>query len=349
MPNARRFFTRKFEASRWSSASIQDELKKAESSCNYEARGYGVKAVIPIARAKKLLEKTEAVFLPMNHPYYEEVSDAIMETLEPFADAFEKAGIDEAYLDVTSRSRGEFPEAELIARDIKTKVYAQEQITCTIGVAPNKLLAKMASDYNKPNGLMVISTEEVASFLKNMEIIKIPGVGSKTGEKLRQLGVQTVQDLAAVGSSVLSETLGTALGNYLYNAARGEDDEPVQAREQPTQVSRIATLKTNTHEIYEILPVLSALAHSATEKLSQKSLTCKTVSMIAILSDLSIHTKSRTLDSATSDEKIISQTSEELISQFLSTTPDVMMRRVGVRLSGLSKQSGQTVMSKFLQ
>jgi len=319
------------------------------STSNYQARKYGVKAGIPIARARKLLEKTDAVFLPMNHPYYEGVSDAIMETLEPFGDSFEKAGIDEAYLEVSSRIHGDFQQAEQIAREIKQKVYAQEQITCTIGVAPNKLLAKIASDHAKPNGLMAVRPEDAISFLQDMEVSKIPGVGTKTEEKLRQLDVRTVRELTTLDVTVLSKTFGTTLGNYLYQAARGQDDEPVEGRNQPTQISRIATLKRNTHDVSEIIPVLGELAHSATAKLNQKSMTCKIVSMIAILVDLDIRTKSRTLDSPTNDEKIITQASKDLAGQFLNTTPNVTVRRVGVKLSGLSAQSGQTVISKFLQ
>lgn len=317
-------------------------------TCNYEARSYGVKAGIPIARARKLLDETDAVFLPMNRPYYEEVSNTIMETLEPFGDAFEKAGIDEAYLEVTSRSHGDFQQAEQIAREIKQKVYAEGQITCTIGAAANKLLAKIASDYNKPNGLMVVRPEGAASFLRDLEVSKIPGVGSKTEERLRQLNVKTIQDLATLDTSVLTRVFGSALGNYLYHAARGEDDEPVEAREQPTQISRIATLKRNTHNASEILPVVGELAHSAITKLNQRAMNCKTISIIAILADLSIRTKSRTLESPTNDERVITQASNDLVGQFLNSTQNVAVRRVGVKLSGLSTQSGQTVISKFL-
>ncbi len=319
------------------------------STSNYQARSYGVKAGMPIARARKLLEKTDGIFLPMNHPYYEEISDGIMETLEPFPDAFEKAGIDEAYLDVTSRSNGDFQKAEQIAREIKQAVYAQEQITCTIGIGPNKLLAKIASDLNKPNGLVTIRPENVRPLLQNMEVGKIPGVGNKTQEKLRELNVRTVQELTTLDISVLARTFGNAMGSYLYNAARGEDDEPVQGRDQPIQISRIATLKRNTNNASEILPVLDELAHSASAKLNRRTMTCKTVSIIAILSDLSIHTKSRTLDSPTNREKIITQTSEDLTLQFLNATPSVTIRRVGVKLSSLSMQSGQTVISEFLR
>jgi DNA polymerase IV (DinB-like DNA polymerase) len=318
------------------------------STCNYEARKYGVKAGIPITRARKLLEALDAVFLPMNRPRYEEVSDRIMEIIEPFGDSFEKAGVDEAYVDLTSKTTGDFRQAEKIAHEIKQRVLAEEEITCTIGVAPNKLLAKIASDRNKPNGLTVVTPEDVSAFLADLSVNKIPGVGKKTEEELDKLKVKTVDQLASLNVSVLHETFGNSLATYLYRAARGEDDEPVRDREQPTQFSRIATLKRNTHEASEILPILKDLANSVTGKLIEKAMTCKTVSIIAILGDLSIHSKSRTFDSPTYDQETIAQTSADLIEQFLQSDPGALVRRVGVKVSGLSARSGQTDISKFL-
>jgi len=319
------------------------------STCNYQARNHGVKAGIPIVRARKLLEAADATFIPMNRPHYEEISDRIMDILEPFGTAFEKAGIDEAYLELTPSINGDFQKAEQIAREIKQAILKQEQITCTIGVAPNKLLAKIASDHNKPNGLTVIRTEDIKAFAGELQVNRIPGVGRKTEQKLHQLKVERVDQLARLDLSVLHEAFGSNLGNYLYRAARGEDEEPVKGREQPTQVSRIATLKKDTCEISEILPLLEELASSATLKLTQRAMTCKTVSIIAILGDLSIHSKSKTFESPTSEERIIAQASRDLITQFLKSAQSAPIRRVGVKLSGLSNQSGQTDISRFIE
>jgi DNA polymerase IV (DinB-like DNA polymerase) len=318
------------------------------STCNYEARKYGVKAGTPITHARRLLGTVDASFLPTNRSHYAEVSDRVMATLETFADTFEKAGIDEAYLDITSGTKGDVNRAQSIAREIKQKVFEQEEITCSVGVAPNKLLAKIASDLNKPNGLTVIRPENVRSFLGELSVYRIPGVGKKTEEKLDQLKVKTISQLATLDFSVLHEIFGSALGSYLYKAARGEDDEPVEDREQPSQLSRIATLKRNTRDISEILPLLEDLANSATAKLAEKAMTCKTVSVVAILSDLSIHSKSRTLESPTFDMRTIAQASKDLFGQFLQAEPTATVRRVGVKLSGLSGRSGQTDISKFL-
>jgi DNA polymerase IV (DinB-like DNA polymerase) len=318
------------------------------STCNYEARKYGVKAGIPIVRARKLLQEAQGVFLPMNKPHYEEVSDRIMGILEANGDHFEKAGIDEAFLDLTSRTRGDFRKAEQIAVEIRREVLEQEQITCSVGIAPNKLLAKMASDRNKPNGLTVVAPEHVSEFLGGLPVNEIPGVGRKTEEKLEQMEIRTIDQLAAIDVSILHQKFGITLGTYLHRAALGEDDNPVKERDQPTQFSRIATLKTNTHQASEILPLLGTLASAVSEKLAMKTMICRTISVIAILADLSIHTRSKTLESPTCDEKTITQVSAELIEQLLQSMPSATVRRVGVKLSALSIRSGQTNISKFL-
>lgn len=318
------------------------------STSNYEARKYGVRAGIPIAHAKKMLDSVEATFLPMNRPLYEQVSDRIMEILKTHADSYEKVGIDEAYLDLTLRTNGNFTQAEEVAREIKQQILQQEHITCTAGIAPNKLLAKIASDHKKPDGLTVVKPEEVKRFLARLSVIRIPGVGKKVEEKLTQLRVSTIDELSALNPTVLLETFGKSLGNYLYRAARGEDDDPVREKEQPTQFSRIGTLKRNTHELQEILPLLNDLADSATKKLTGKSMTCKSVGVIAILGDLSIHSRSRTLESPTYDGNVIKQSSKDLMEQFLMSMPTATVRRVGVKLSRLSKASGQTNISNFL-
>jgi len=318
------------------------------STSNYLARKYGVKAGIPIARAKKLLETTEAVFLPMNRPLYEEVSDRIMYMLRNCADSFEQAGIDEAYLEITNRTSGSFEKAAEIAVDLKQQILEQEHIRCSIGIAPNKLLAKIASDHNKPNGLTTVTPGELAAFIARLPVNKIPGVGKRVEENLNHLKVQTVSQLRALDATNLIETFGKSLGTYLYHAARGEDDEPVREREQPTQFSRIATLKKNTRDMSEMMSLLEELTNSVAQKLAETDMTCKSVGIIAILNDLSIHSKSRTLKSPTADAKTITKNVKDLIEQFLQSMPNAVARRIGVRLSGLSRRSGQTDISKFL-
>ncbi|MGD0176197.1 MAG: DNA polymerase IV [Candidatus Bathyarchaeia archaeon] len=319
------------------------------STSNYLARKYGVKAGIPIARAKKLLESANSVFLPMDRPYYEQVSDSIMEILRGQGDAFEKVGIDEAYIEISTRANNKFEQTEDIAAEVKRQILADEQITCSIGIAPNKLVAKIASDERKPDGLTVVRPEDVNSFLTQLPASRIPGVGKRVEDKLDQMHVRTIAELSTLSPTSLVENFGKSLGGYLFRAARGEDDEPVKEREQPTQLSRIATLKRDSSDLPEILPLLSELANAVTAKLNEKGMMCRSVAIIAILNDLSIHTKSKTLEQPTADEKTIMKATHDLMKEFLDSIPVAMVRRTGVKLSTLSKPTGQTDIANFLK
>jgi len=317
------------------------------STSNYEARKYGVKAGIAIATAKRLLESSDATFLPMNRQLYESVSGRIMDVLRDHSDNFERTGIDEAYLDVSEKSNGRYDIAKLIGNNLKEIVFHQEHITCSIGIAPNKLLAKIASDHRKPNGITVVDSEQIQSFLKGQAVNRIPGVGKKVEEKLRTFNVQTIDDLVRLNPVGLQESFGKKLGTYLFLAARGEDEEPVQNRELPTQMSRIGTLKENTRDFNFIQPFLRELTQSLTEKLQDEEMICKSVSIIAILNNLTIHTRSRTLESPTNELRTIDECTQQLMKEFLDSTPETMLRRIGIKLSGLSKSSGQTNIESF--
>jgi len=320
----------------------------AVSTANYQARKYGVRAGIPIIRAKKLLETVDAAFVPMNHPRYEEISERIMDMLRSQSDAFEQTSIDEAFLDVSKRTGMNFESARDVAVEIKEQLLRQEHVTCSIGIGPNKLIAKIASDQSKPNGLTIVKPEDAITFLSPLPANRIPGVGKKAEEKLIQLNVSTVAELSGLSPNTFVENFGKSLGSYLYRASRGEDDEHVKEREQPAQFSRIATLKQNTRLPEETFPLLTELAYSVSDKLKEQGFTCKSVTIIAILTDLSIHSRSKTLESRTSEREPIEAAAKQLTQQFLRANPDAILRRVGVKASTLTKETGQTDISKFL-
>jgi DNA polymerase IV (DinB-like DNA polymerase) len=227
-------------------------------------------------------------------------------------------------------------------------VLSQENITCSIGVGPNKVVAKIASDQSKPDGLVIVKPEEVTDFLSPLPVNRIPGVGIKAEEKLGTLNVSTIAQLSNMSANVLVETFGKSLGGYLYGASKGEDDDPVKERGQPTQFSRIATLKQNTRSPEETFSLLKELSESVAGKLRELGLKCKSVAIIAILTDLSLHSKSHSLDAPTSDENLIEATAKQLIQEFLAADPQAVLRRVGVKVTGLGKAAGQTDISKFL-
>ena len=317
------------------------------STSNYEARKYGVKAATTIVTAKRLLASTEAIFLPMNRSLYDAVSERIMGILRDYGDLFEKVSIDEAYLDVSESSKVDYAIAEMMGRKIKETILRKEQITCSVGIAPNKLLAKLASDHTKPDGLTIVRPDEVHSFLHNQEVNRIPGVGKKVEEKLNAFNVRTIDDLSRINPIALQEMFGRSLGTYLYLAARGEDNEPVQEKEMPTQISRIGTLKENTRDLDSIRPILSELTQSLVEKLQDEQISCKSVSIIAILSNLAIHSRSRTIESSDIDVQTIDECAQQLLKEFLESTPQAILRRIGVKVTGLSRPSGQTNIQSF--
>ncbi len=308
----------------------------AVSTANYIARKHGVKSGIPISLAKKKLQDTDAVFLPVDHPFYREVSEQIMEILRGYADEFEQVSVDEAYLDVTQRTKGSFQEAKELAAKIKKDVWTQQQLTCSIGVGPNKLVAKIAADIQKPDGLTVIESG-VGHFLSPLPVSRLVGVGRKTEKKMATMGIRTVGDLARFDVQRLIEVFGRKLGTYFHNASLGIDDEPVQERGEAESLSRISTLKENTRELDVILEEADKLCDEVQAKLMRRRLSFRSVSILVVATDLSVHTRSKTMETPTRDLEVFKKTIRELFAKFLSES-DAEARRVGVKVSNLTKE-----------
>ncbi len=309
----------------------------AVSTANYIARRYGVKSGIPILLAKQKLKDIDAVFLPVDKEFYREISDKIMEILRRYADFFEQVGIDEAYLDVTQRTKGNYHEAKELATIIKDEILTQQDLTCSIGVGPNKLIAKIAADIQKPDGLTLVKPNEVVSFLSNLPVRRLVGVGRKTDKKLKTLGIRTVGQLANFDVQKLIEVFGKKLGTYFHNASLGIDEEPVQERNEPESVSRISTLKKNTKDLAIILDESYLLCDEVYSVLLQRGLIYRSVSIIIIARDLRVHSRSKTFENPKSDLEVFKKTVKELLEKFLSES-NVEARRVGVKVSNLSKK-----------
>jgi len=309
----------------------------AVSTANYVARKYGVKSGIPIALAKKKLKDIAAVFLPVDKEFYKEISDSIMEILRSYADRFEQVGIDEAYMDVTQRTKGNYQEAKELAATIKNDVLTRQQLTCSIGVGPNKLVAKIAADIQKPDGLTLVKPEEVQSFLSPLPVRRLVGVGTKTEKKLETLGVRTVSQLARFDVQKLIEVFGRKMGTYFHNASLGIDEEPVQERSEPESLSRISTLKEDTRDLAVILDEAYNLCNEVHSKLLQRGLVYRSVSIYVVAGDLSVHSRSKTFENPTSDLETFKKTVRELFEKFLSES-DVEARRIGVKVSNLTKR-----------
>ena len=312
----------------------------AVSTANYVARKYGVKSGIPIRLAKQKLKDVDAVFLPVDKKFYREISDSIMELLRNHADVFEQVGIDEAYLDVTKRTIGDYQEATKLAEIIRAEVFAQEQLTCSVGVGPNKLVAKIAADVQKPDGLTVVRPHEMHAFLAPLPVRRLVGVGVKTEKKLEPLGIRTVGQLAKFDVQRLIDVFGRRLGTYFHNASLGIDDEPVEERGEPESVSRINTLKEDTKDLTTIIDEAYRLCDEVHGRLQNRGLLFRSVSIYVVARDLSAHSRSKTFENPTRDLETFKETVKELFEKFLDEN-GVEARRIGVKLSNLTKKENQ--------
>jgi DNA polymerase IV (DinB-like DNA polymerase) len=321
----------------------------AVSTANYVAREYGVKSGIPLYLAKKRLEGTDAVFLPVDDEFYEEISNKMMCALRGYGDGFEQTSIDEAYLDVTSKVHGSFEAARDLAEKMKREVKAEVGITFSVGVGPNKLVAKIAADTQKPDGLTVVKPEEVMAFLSLLPVKRLLGVGRKTAEKLGEMGVETVGELARYDVQRLVEVFGKKLGVYFHNAANGVDNEPVQETGEAESISRISTLKENTRDLMVVLEKTDQLIEEIHKELVQRNVSFKQVGVIAIMTDLRVRSRSKTLETATRDVEALKSAVRELFEKFLGESV-LEIRRVGVKISGFVKEEAeQKRLTSFFQ
>jgi len=306
------------------------------STCNYEARKYGIKSGMPITKAWRLC--SEAVFLPVNIPLYLQVSSRLMEILSSYAEKFESWGIDEAFLDVSSRVK-DFEEARSLALQIKKEIQEREQLTCSIGIGPNKLVAKIASDIQKPDGLTVVEEKDVKAFLEPLDIDKLLWVGRKTARKLNALGIKTIGDLARYDPSVLVEKFGV-MGTQIYLYAQGIDRSEVGMRGEVKSIGRNITFEKDTSDWDFVFRVLDKLCEEVHKEVKKYDFFFKTVTIAVRYENFETHTHSRTLPFLTSRLEDFEKTAHELMQPYLR--PERKIRLVGARVSSLTSGEKQT-------
>ncbi len=306
------------------------------STCNYEARKYGIKSGMPITKAWRLCP--DAVFLPVNIPLYLQVSSRIMDILSSYTDKFESWGIDEAFLDVSSRVK-DFQEAKALALEIKKEIYEKEQLTCSIGIGPNKLVAKIASDIQKPDGLTVVEDKDVKAFLEPLDIDKLLWVGRKTARKLNALGIKTIGDLARYDPSVLAEKFGV-LGRQLYLYAQGIDRSEVGMRGEVKSIGRNVTFEKDTSDWDFVLRVLDKLCEEVHKEAKEHNFLFKTVTVTVRYKNFETHTHSKTLAFLTNRLEDFKKAAHELMEPYLR--PERKIRLIGARVSSLVSAEKQT-------
>jgi DNA polymerase IV (DinB-like DNA polymerase) len=309
------------------------------STCNYEARKFKVRSGMSISRAWKLCP--QAVYLPVNYELYTRVSNSIMEILRKYADKFEQWGIDEAFLDVTSRVK-DLAEAETLARQIKNEIREKEKLTCSIGVSSNKLVAKIASEFQKPDGLTIVNEEETEKFLAPLPVRKLLWVGRKTGQKLEDMGIKTIGDLARHDPTVLAETFGV-MGTQLCLMAHGIDKSEVEERGEIKSISRDTTFQEDTSDFDFVLKTLDSLSEEVHQDLSRQHLYFKTVTVKVRYENFETHTHGKTLPLITNRLQDLKKAASELVRTYFRA--DRKIRLVGVRVSNFVSAEKQKTLA----
>jgi len=313
-------------------------------TASYEARQYGVRSAMSCVEAARRCP--QLVFVPPHFELYGRVSGEIMDTLRTFADRLQPSGIEEGYLDVTARSGGNYARAEELAREIKSAIRTRHRLTCSIGIAPTKAVAKIASDIQKPDGLTVVPRDAVVEFLAPISVRKIFGVGPKTAERLNELRIESIADLQEYNREDLVEILG-AYGEYLHDVAMGRDaEEVIEPSGPPESISTEMTFPKDLDAYDEVWPELEGLAKSLHEQLVHEKYAYRTVTLKAKYSNFEIHTRSKSLRIHTTDLEPILILSQAMLKEVLASGRKV--RLVGVRLSNLLERAApQTTLAKW--
>jgi len=319
----------------------------AIATANYTARKYGVKSGIPIAFARKRLEeRKDAVFLPVDFEYYTEMSEKAMEIMKEYADIFEYVGRDEAYLDVTSRIEGDFVKASHLAQQIKNSIRDKIKLSCSIGISQNKLISKIASNFQKPDGLTIVSPERVEIFLEQLKIRAIPGIGGKTEKIFSEMNLETIQDLMKLDVFTLNNKFGRKSGTYIYNAIRGIDNEPVKEKEGRIQYSKIMTLKKDSKDPQFLLENIRELCKEVHTVVRKNNQMFKSVGIHFVQSDLSNKSKSKMLRNPTTSLEELQKNVEQLLTDALENQT-ITIRRMGVKVAELSEVQGQSDITNY--
>ncbi len=300
-------------------------------TASYEARRFGVRSAMPCREALRLCP--DALFVPPNFSTYGRVSGEIMATLRAFADRLQPSGIEEAYLEVTARTGGNFGRAKDLARDLKAAVRKEHRLTCSVGVAPSKAVAKIASGFEKPDGLTVVTLDTAVAFLAPISVREVLGVGPKTAERLKEMGLTTLGEVQAMPREDLVEILG-GFGEYLHDVAFGQDsEEVVEPTGPPESVGTETTFDRDLDAYDAIWPELEAMARDLHREIQDEGLAYRTVTLKARYSNFETRTRSRSLKVHTSELDPILILSQLMLKEVLGGGRK--LRLVGVRVTNL--------------
>ncbi len=295
------------------------------TTASYEARRFGVGSAMPASWARRLCP--QGVFLAPDFTYYRDASAEVMTCVRDAAEAVEVVGLDEAYLDLTG-----LPAPRAAMRRLALRIERSTGLGCSIGIGPNKLVAKVASDAEKPHGFVVLSREQACERFGASGCALVPGIGPKTAERLRALGLDTLAALAAAPHARLASHVGSRLAAELQQRARFEDDSPVSEERKVVSESRELTFDEDIRDLRRLETILRALVDRLCAALVAQRRCGRTIGIKVRLDDFSTHTRARTLAEAVSSADRVGPVALELLRRFAPPRP---VRLLGVRVAGL--------------
>ncbi len=310
------------------------------SAASYEARQFGVRSAMPIYQAKQ--KCPHGIFVLPRMGRYKEVSKKVMSLLRDFSPLVEPVSIDEAYMDITGCQRL-FGEPQELAWEIKRKIKESVNLTCSVGVAPNKFMAKIASDMEKPDGLTLILPDQVQAFIDSLPVRKVPGVGKKMFRQLELLGIRTLGDVQRVPEKSLMKHLGK-FGKRLRALSSGSDDSPVRPHTPHKSISSERTLAADTRDVKLLKRYLLNQSAEVARQLRQTGVRAKTVTIKIKDEDFKTVTRRTTIAIPTQSSKTIYKHAEQLMDDYKITKK---IRLIGVGSSGFSSVSASVQMGLF--
>ncbi len=305
------------------------------TTATYAARQFGVGSAMGMMKAAKLCP--QAIVLPVDFEEVRRYSRLFKSTIRDIAPLVEDRGVDEVYIDFTEVPGGQREGGRSLARLIQRSIHEKTGLTCSIGVAPNKLIAKMASEFNKPNGISIVHEADLQGLIWPLHCRKINGIGPKAGEKLAALNIQTIGELAAQPRQFLIDHFGKATGAWMHEAAWGRDERPVVTESEPVSMSRETTFDRDLHPVrdrVELGAVFTRLCTQVSEDLQRKGYVGKTIGIKLRYDDFKTVTRDQTLDNPTDDARTIRQTA----GLALKRAPlERRLRLLGVRVGSLAR------------
>lgn len=303
------------------------------TTATYPAREFGVGSAMGLMKAARLCP--QAILLPVDFDEYRRYSRLFKGVIAEIAPVMQDRGVDEVYVDFTEVPGGQREGGRVLARLIQKSIFQATGLTCSIGVAPNKLLAKMASEFNKPNGISVVFKEDLQARIWPLPCRKINGIGPKTDAKLKALGIETIGQLAAFDPFWLIENFGKSYGAWLHEAAWGRDESPVVTESEPVSMSRETTFERDLHAMHdkaELGAVFTRLCEQVAADLQRQGYMGRTIGIKIRYNDFRSVTRDQTLETHTADAKVIRQAAGQCLKRVdLSRR----LRLLGVRVGSL--------------